>query len=300
MIKSFVYNKNKGSFMPQSQKQAHRSDFKIRQLFWTKLSDSNSELVPFLFIESRIDFNDVRTGFRETVSLNKALDLFNDADLFWTDDMIREIDPENISVNAPAGASMKDLPDFIDEKFIPQMELQFMQYLVRRFEAKVYRNSILNIYSFSGETLDQFTNRCLELLDGSLRQELGSRLEIFNRKMLQIKQKYLRYEDDPRESEIAAEDSQNRDVYSRIGERIAELFLRPELIMQPSIRSVQDMQESELQDCLQSLELEAAQAVAKLWDLHVEQARSVDEYILHPNLKDIHLVRTCILWLPKQ
>ena len=55
----------------------------------------------------------------------------------------------------------------------------------------------------------------------------------------------------------------------------------------------------EMEERLLSLELEAQHAIAGLWRfLYREKARSVDEYILHPNLKDIHLVRSCILWMP--
>jgi hypothetical protein len=286
--------------MPQPQRQTNKSANRIHRLFWTESSGSNCEFIPSLYVEARIDFNDVRTGFRETVSLNKVLDLFNDAGLLWTDDMLREVDSEKISLVVPDGVQIKDLPDFVNEEFIYQMERQFTQYLMRRFEAKVYRNSVLNIYSLPGETRNQFTSRCLELLDGALREELGFLLELFNRKLGQIKQKYLSCEDNSCESEIADEDSRNRDIYSRVADRIAGLFLRPELSSRPAAGLFRSLQGAELEDCLLSLELEAEKELANLWDVYVEKAQAVDEYILHPNLKDIHLVRSCILWLPKQ
>jgi hypothetical protein len=59
-----------------------------------------------------------------------------------------------------------------------------------------------------------------------------------------------------------------------------------------------DMQE--LEEQLISVELDARRAIAKLEDSYAEKARSIDEYILHPNLKDIHFVRSCILWMPGQ
>jgi hypothetical protein len=27
---------------------------------------------------------------------------------------------------------------------------------------------------------------------------------------------------------------------------------------------------------------------------------NIDEYIIHPNPRDLHLVRTCILWMPAE
>jgi hypothetical protein len=288
--------------MPQMQKQTSKNADKIDQLFWMAGNpDPAAGFSPFFYAEARIDFSDVRTGFCETVSLKKALELFYDPDLLWVDDMIRDIDPANIGNIIPPGVCINALPEFVDEQYISKMEAQFIQYLMNRFEAKVYRNSVLNIYSLSGESLNQFTNRCLELLEGLMRQEFESLHEVFNRKLGQIKQKYLGYEDDPRISEIANEDSMNRKFFSKTSERIAGIFMSAEPSMRPvtgPFRNFQGVQE--LEDRLLSLELEAQQVIGKLWDSYVEKAQSVDEYVLHPNLKDIQLVRSCILWLPNK
>ncbi len=286
--------------MTQMQSQTARSAEKITRLFWAARDSSNPEYFPFLYVEARIDFNDVRTGFRETMSLKKALELLDDAELIWADDMIHDVNPERLSAAKPEGIHIRALPDFVDETFISKMEVQFMQYLMKRFEAKVYRNAILNVYSYPGELLNQFTSRCLELLDGPMRRELGSLHEVFNRKLSQIKQKYLGFEDDSGELAAVQEDSRNRDVVSRTSERIAELFLSAELSLRPApgpFRNLQGAQE--LEERLLSLELEAQQVKAKLWDSYVEKARTADEYVLHPNWKDIHPVRSCIVWMPK-
>jgi hypothetical protein len=286
--------------MTQLQKQTVKSADKITKLFWAAENPLDSEYFPFLYVEARIDFNDVRTGFRETVSLKKTLELLNDTELIWADDMIQNVDPAKFGMSAPDGICMKALPDFVDEPFISKMEIQFAQYLMRRFEAKVYRNSTLNIYSSPGELLNQFTNRCLELLDGPMRQEFQSLHEVFNRKLCQIKQKYLGYEDDSGELAAVQEDSRNRDVISRISEHLAELFLSAELSLRPVAGPFRNLRGAqELEDRLLSLELEAQQVIAKLWDSYAEKARAIDEYVLHPNLKDIHLVRSCIVWMPK-
>jgi hypothetical protein len=287
--------------MPQPKKQTSKNSDKIDKLYWSaEIPSLDSEFSPFFYAEARVDFNDVRTGFRETISLKKALELLSYEDLLWADDMIRDIDPDKIGVVAPDGIHLQDLPDFVDEQFISSMEAKLIQYLMRRFEAKVYRNSVLNIYSFPGELLDQFSSRCLELFDGPMRQELASLHEVYNRRLTQIKQKYLGYEDDSGEFETAKLDSRNRDDISRISERIAELFLRAEPSMRPVAGPFWNLQGAqELEERLLSLELEAQQVIARLWDSYVEKARAIDEYVLHPNLKDIHLVRSCILWMPK-
>jgi hypothetical protein len=287
--------------MPQPKEQTSKGSDKINKLFWSaELPNPDCQFSPFFYAEAKIDFNDVRTGFRETIGLKKALELLSGEDLIWADDMIRDVDSDNIGVAAPDGIRLEGLPDFVDAQFISRMEVKLIQYLMRRFEAKVYRNSVLNIYSFPGELLNQFSSRCLELFDGPMRQELASLHEVYNRKMTQIKQKYLGCEDDSGEFETAKLDSRNRDTFSRISERVAELFLRAELTLRPVAGPFRNLQGAqELEERLLSLELEAQQVIARLWDSYAEKARAIDEYVLHPNLKDIHLVRSCILWMPK-
>ncbi len=274
---------------------------KIKQLYQVPENcRPETELIPFFCIEARIDFNDVRTGFRETVSLHKALEIYsNNADLLWTDDMIRDVDSSRTASSAPNGIRMGVLPNFVDANFFTRMENQFIQYLLRSFQVKIYRNFDLNLYSFSGETHSDFCKRCLELFDGPRRQELDKLHEVFERRLEQAKQKYLSATDTTG-LEQAKSESRNKDSYSRCSERISQLFYHAELRMDETFESPQPSAEmQELDEKLLSLESEAHEAIAKVQDQYDEKARAIDEYILHPNLKDIHFVRSCILWMPK-
>jgi hypothetical protein len=279
--------------------QSHTAE-KLRQLYQTPegVAGNVSGLIPFYCVEARIDFSDVRTGFRETMSLTKALEIYSDnADLLWTDDMIRDVDLRKTTSSIPDSVRLGVLPDFVDMGFLKRMEQQFIQYLLRSFEVKIFRNFDLNVYSISGESRLDFCKRCLELFDGPKRQELDRLHDVFNRKLEQTKQKYLSIID-PAELELAKSESRNRDAFSRCSERIAELFYRAELRVKPAAgpapysHGVQELDEK-----LFSLELEALHAINRLSDLYDEKARTIDEYILHPNLKDIHFVRSCILWI---
>jgi hypothetical protein len=274
---------------------------KVKHLFLENADSQTSsvEYVPFFYVEARIDFNDVRTGFRLTASLNKALEIYAvNSDLIWSEDMIQDVDPQIIKASAPAAARLRSLPDFIDVDFMHQMELQFIQYLLRSYKARIYRNSELDVYSGAGESLSEFTARCLDLLDGSKRRELDVLHEVFKRKLERIKQKYL----DTNVSDnldLVKIESQSRDFYFQYSERIAGLFLQPELGLNIESNSLHVPRKNlELEERLLSLELEARQAIAKLWDSNNVKAQSIDEYILHPNLKDLHFVRSCILWIP--
>jgi len=274
---------------------------KVKHLYFAPEGKSDAELVPHFYVEARIDFNDVRTGYRETVSLSKALEIYSDnADLLWTGDMIREVDPRQVKPVMPDSARLGRLPAFVDANFISRMETQFIQYLLRSYEARAYRNSALRTYSFSGESRQDFIRRCRELLDASMRQELDRLREAFNRRLEQITQKYLRDSDSGRLEEDRAA-SQDKDIFSRYSERIAGLFLHAGPKHRSAAGPLRRLQEGQdLEERLSALELEVHEEITKIEDSYDDKAQSIDEYIIHPNLKDVHFVRTCILWMPAQ
>jgi hypothetical protein len=274
---------------------------KVKHLYIEKTDSqtSNTEYCPFFYVEARIDFNDVRTGFRETESLNKALELYAaSADLIWSDDMIQDVDPQKITSSAPRDTPLRRLPDFVDVAYVSQMETQFIQYLLRSHKARIFRNFELDVYSGAGESLTDFSSRCLDLLEGSMRHEVDSLHDVFVRRLAQIRQKYLGVS--ASESiELARMESQSKDIFSQYSERIAGFFLQPELGLNAEGNSRHVPRKNlELEERLLALEMEARQAIAKLWDSNKAKAQAIDEYILHPNLKDIHFVRSCILWIP--
>jgi hypothetical protein len=258
-----------------------------------------AEYVPFFYVEARVDFNDIRTGFRSMASLNKAIELHPmGMDLSIVEDMVQDIDPRCLRSSAPDAIHCARLPEFVDAGFMSQMETQFVRYLLNSFKAKVYRNFALDVYSSAGESLPDFTARCLDLMDGSRQADLEALREIFNRKLGQIEQKYLN-DRAPESFELIKAASRGRDILSDYLERIADLFLQSKPMPNPKANAAQHPRSGlELEERLSSLELEAQQSIAGLWDSYKEKASSVDEYILHPNLKDIHLVRNCILWMP--
>jgi quinol monooxygenase YgiN len=114
----------------------------------------------------------------------------------------------------------------------------------------------------------------------------------------QIRQKYLNGNSSDN-IDLAKVESHDRNTFLRYSDRIADLFLQPAsaldaLPRQPALlENYRDMEAY-----LASLKLEAQQAIEQILELYEQKARSVDEYILHPNLKDIHFERCCILWIP--
>jgi len=274
---------------------------RIKQLLFDSESPptAGSDCSPFFYAEVRIDFNDVRTGCRTTVSLNKAVEIHAAyTDVLWAEDMVRDIDPQRVKAAGSDAACLGSLPRFVDPGFMAQMETQFIQYLMRCFKAKVYRNSVLDIYSNAGESLSEFASRCLDTLLEPRRLELDALHDVFARRLEQMRQKYLKTGSSENLDRARAE-SQDRNLFLGYSDRIADLFLKPEF----SLNAVTDerrLPESnpDLAESLIALKSEALKAVSGICDAYRYKAQSVDEYILHPNLKDIHLVRCCILWIP--
>jgi hypothetical protein len=265
------------------------------------LGHSEKEYFPYFYAEVRVDFNDVRTGLRETVSLSKALEIYsNDAELLWVEDMMRDVDLQKATNSLPDAIFLSPLPGFVDASFLSRMETKFIQYLLRSFAAKVYRNYALNIYSFAGETRNDFTRRCLELLEGPRRKELDLLHDVYKRRLEQTKEKYLLI-DEPLALELAKTESQNKRIFFEYSERIDEHFLRGEAQPDSDSETVGiSSSTQDLEERLMSLELESQLEIQKLHDSFREKAYAVDEYKLHPNPKDIHFVRSGVLWMPKK
>jgi hypothetical protein len=277
----------------------------VKSLFWQGdgLQDGSHEYIPGLCLEARIDFSDVRTGFRETFGLCKMLELFQGevepagGEPIWNEDRLKEVDPRKIGADAPPGARFRRLPEYVTSQYIAGIEIQFIQYLLRSFKVRIYRNFGLDVYSFSGESSGDFIIRCLELCHEPVCREFDSLHEVFKRKLERLQQKYL--EEYTPDLEMPENEMRNRELFNWVSERISALFLRTEFSIQRVARSFGIAPRGqEFEERLVALHYEAQQAVTKILDFYEEKAKSVDEYILHPNMKDIHFVSSYVLWTP--
>ncbi len=273
----------------------------VKSLFWIPDTEAAraSGYAPHIYLEARIDFNDVRTGFTETFNINRAAEIpSKKSEPFWDEDAVLEIDPKKLATSVPEGVQIDDLPGHVDRQFISRIETQFIEYLLRAFTVKVYRNYSLDVYSFAGESLNDFIIRCADLHRGPMYNEFDSLHEVYLRRLERLRQKYLRLEDS-KELEESKTDSYNREMFYRISERISALFLRTEF----SIQHVEKPSGSfsrihELEERLRDLHRQAQETVIKILDSYEDKIKSVDEYILHPNMRNIHFVSSCILWKP--
>ncbi|MEJ2109980.1 MAG: hypothetical protein P8Z37_08710, partial [Acidobacteriota bacterium] len=173
-----------------------------------------------------------------------------------------------------------------------------LEYLLRTFTVRIYRNHYMRMYSRSGESANDFIIRCIDLIQAPMFSEFDTLLEVFKRKLARLSQKYLT-ENNSEDIDKMKTESRTKELFHHISERISALFLRTEVSIQRVTRPKGlPLHVHEMEERLQALHFEAQEAVTRILDFYEEKVKSVDEYRLHPALTDIHFVRSFILWAP--
>ncbi len=270
----------------------------IRQRYLRADPSETAEYVPVFYLEAKIDMADVRSGFRESLSVNRSFEIVPlEGDALWTEDMVHPVDPALIADKPPDRAKLLPLPDFVTHEHLRCVERQFLSYLLRHFEVRIYYNHTLNLYSAAGEARTDFAVRCLEALESSFRQDLDGLREVFERRIEQSKERHLRVEPwgDPEPDRVA---TQVRNRIHETSERISDMFVRAELGRNPPSHSRSESPGDELDERLAWIEAEASEAVRRLMAEYLAKAGDLDEYAVRPSLKDIQVGSASILWVP--
>jgi hypothetical protein len=275
---------------------------RVKQFYWHSATPADGrDFAPHYFFEARIDYSDVRSGYHVTSGWNSVLDLNPwEDDLPLTRDMVRNVDPKAVLPSRPDQVRLQALPGFVTEELLCRLESQYLSFLLRHAEISLRRNYALNIYSLPGETPDEFQARCLESFSESFRGELDAMREVVNRRLERIEQKYAgrdrvgEFDNDRRMSQV-------RSRLHTMAESIVGLFLETELSLAPvEVRNAvsSDPSRPDFEQSLESLEGDVRRDINRLLNSYQDQIRNIDEYICHPGLKDLHLVRKGILWMP--
>lgn len=273
---------------------------RIKHLFLRPLSScEEEEYGPCFYFEAKVDFADIRSGCHVTCGINSVMDILPlDAELVWTRDMVRTIDPAALLTTKPEVVKLRSLPDFVTEGFLSRIETQYLSYLLRNTDVRLFRNFVLNIYSHFAETQDDFQLRCLEEFNDAFRADLDGLREVVNRRLERIATKYVGGRAGEYESDRRA--TQARSKLHGMSERFAELFIQTTLTLDtgPVSPGRPNPTHPDLEQSLDALETEVRQEIRRLRNFYWEKVQNIDEYIIRPNFKDLHMVRTCILWMP--
>ncbi len=261
---------------------------------------SAAEYVPRLYLEARVDFADVRSGLNGTCTVCRAMEIraFDPEDA-WTEDMLWPVDPADIRTTPPDRVTLQPSPDWFKPEALDGIEARFVAHLLRTFRVTLFRNFDLNAYSRLNESREDFKARCLELLNETFRRDLDALRGVADRALERARERHLKEQDWAGvDSRIAREKGEFRDV----AEHITSLFMHTELTFAPqeAEREFPAHSGMELQQGLLSLESDARHAVGKLVSRYQRKALNIDEYIIHPNFRDLHLVRSGLLWMPAE
>ena len=261
------------------------------------------EYFPCVYIEAGIDFNDVRTGYRGTVKLARALKIHESKKVpGWTDEIIQDANIDRIKDIMPQAARLRPLPEFVDAGYVDAVKNLYFERLTQSWKKILYRNSELDIYSGAGESKEEFIVRCREHFWGQMREELNQMRVIFNRIQEQLKEKYLGIsESELSESESITPAANDRAIYSRYAEHIASMFLSAASKNIPTAADTPRMDKnSELEERLIALTADARGKILRLYEDYESKSVFADEYILRPNMRNIRCERSCILWMPRK
>ena len=263
--------------------------------------ESGIEYFPCVYIEANVAFNDIRTGYRGAVKLARALKIYDShATPGWSEEIIQDSNVDRIRENIPRSAQLRPLPEFVDAEFINSVRNRYIDQLTRKWKKVLYHNSELNIYSGADESREEFITRCREQFLGMMREELDRLRVIFNRMQEQLKEKYLGVgEAELSESAPFTMEANDRDIYSRYTERVALLFLNASSSpAETGVVAERMDKKSELEERLIALTAGTLNKITLLRENYEKKAELVDEYVLRPNMKNIHCERSCIIWAP--
>jgi predicted small metal-binding protein len=251
-------------------------------------------------VEAKVDFSDVRSGLRESCGVNLAFEVCPlESDALWTKDMVWLLDADCLSPGAPSEDRRECAPPTITTEASRVLESKIVAFLLRHFTRTLYRNFTLSLYSDPSESRADFGARCADLLCEQFRAELDQHREVFERKLEHIKERHLGTDIDV-EFDKARLRSQIGSRIHETAEKVTNLFLQASLFQDRSWPPLghPDQRLPELEQKLQTIEMEACQAIERIRAVFLEKARSSDEYLVRPTLRDIHLGRLGFVWMP--
>ena len=279
----------------------------IECLYFTPLGfckAATAEYLPYIYVEADIVFNDIRTGYKCAAKIARALKIYEEQAIpRWSDEIILDADIDMVLEIQPCEARLKPPPEFIDAEFINIVKNRHIEHLTRSWKKILYRNSELDIYSGAGESREAFIIRCREQFSARMREELNELRVVFNRMKEQLKEKYLEISElelpdpDPLTPEI-----NGRSILSRYAEHIDALFIKAasSIVDAAADMPLHSDKKSEFEERLMELAGTARRRIAFLHESYENRPELVDEYILRPNLKNIHCERVGILWMPEK
>ena len=254
-----------------------------------KLREGSGGSQPFLLWETRLDIQDVRSGFRGSDLVLFLGPFLQQADVDWSEDLVKRIDLSSLEeipppepITWPAGANDK-----------------LIRHLLKHHRIPLWRNYSLATYSAPEESKEDFIARCLSTLSEERTAALQKVQDVFLRRFLEIEGLLL--------EKIQEEDSQPelqermlsgvRDLFSEFRDDFSRCFLKESL--DPLKESDLDWTgkiDIELQERILKLRADLVTRYNQINDDVKATAESVDKHEVTLSYQQIQLVSKGILW----
>jgi hypothetical protein len=258
----------------------------LKHYQWREVSKTSQ---PSLLWETRLDIQDVRTGYRGTDVGHFLGPYLEQADVDWSADLVKRLEPSSLreitpprSITWPVGS---------DEKLV--------RHLLQYYRIPVWRNYRLGLYSAPHETRSEFVSRCLSFLREESSEAHQKVQDIFLRRFLEIEKQL--------QDKIREEESEP-DLEERMSSRVKDLFsdFREDFSRRLLEESMEPLKESDL-DWTGKIDIEFQERILKLRSDLVNRfneinqaasrkANSVEEYEVTLSYPQIQIISRGILW----
>ncbi|HUV12752.1 MAG TPA: hypothetical protein VMY18_03855 [Acidobacteriota bacterium] len=244
---------------------------------------------PVLLFRIRLDIHDIRSGYSVSKEGCYAAPWIDESDLDWTLDMVHSVDFNTLEEIKPPRPI--EWPSNGDQKIL--------RYFVHFSRTRIWRNTELALYSYLGQTKEDFLDKCSVFASRDMRGDLEKVKGIFLHRFLDLEQKRLfAVQAEPWDSETSEQRiSQIRDAFSGIRESLSRCLMGEDVTpIREGDFAWEPTPDVESEERLRDVLAEFVARYNELVDECVAKAQSVEEYEVTVNHGQIEIISHAVLW----
>ena len=245
---------------------------------------------PSLFFRVRLDVHDIRSGYSVSNEGCYEAPWIDDSDLQCTRDMVQLIDFKTLDEVVTPPRTL-EWPSIGDQKVL--------RYFVHFSRTQIWRNTELQIYSYLGQTKEDFLDKSRVFASRDMRGALEKVKGIYLHRFLDLEQKRLfAVQAEPWDSDTTEDRiSQIRDAFSGIRESLSRCLMGEDVnLIREEDFVWEPTPDVESEERLRDLLSEFVHRHYVLVDECITKARSIEEYEVTVNHNQIEIISRGVLW----
>jgi hypothetical protein len=268
---------------------------------------------PAVLVECSINFRSIKAGINDSQERVYTAWLSDGVlPVDWDASAIERLTADMVEAAPSHRVAMPETAIILDDDRATEIEADLVDMLVRRERLKLLYNPLFNLFSYIGETKDDFAARAAEAALERIEPEMKKLKGVFELRLEQVREAQLRkgrseIDDGHDSSDGKAEIERlllGRTEFRAAETRITSLFTgRADFVIQiPALHEATSRASSnsapELQDDLRRIEEEASDALADLYARYLEMVHSYDEFEVGIQASNVRVLRRALLWVP--